>query len=343
MDNVLKRLKKSLNEVSDFVKETLENESPVIIQPYRGYANESKLWLKGRVLEDENIFQGKSESQIRNLIDNFKRFETDELAHGQVNIDIQGKKHITTTNEEGFFTVDAPFKVERQENPQWLRKTIELVNSDDVLVRSEAEVLVPSKNARFGVISDIDDTVLQTHVTSLFRLKMLYATFLKDSHQRLPMEGVVELFKTLTKGKSQNENNPVFYISHSPWNIYDLLEEFMQLQQLPKGPILLRDYNILPDDAFQNHKVRSIRHILKTYPRLPFVFLGDTASSDADFYLQIAQESPEQIKAIYIRQTKVTKNAKRVAQLLQEQKDIHAVLVHTSQEIEEHAAKIGLI
>ena len=33
-------------------------------------------------------------------------------------------------------------------------------------------------------------------------------------------------------------------MSSSPWNIYDVIAEFMELQNIPKGPIVLRDWDI---------------------------------------------------------------------------------------------------
>lgn len=211
---------------------------------------------------------------------------------------------------------------------------------------STAEVLFPSPSASFGIISDIDDTVLQTHVTSRLKLKMLYTSFFKDSHQRSPMEGIVDLLWALVRGHDGQQENPVFYVSDSPWNIYDLLADFLERHGIPKGPILLRDYGLhmlsrKPDRPI--HKLDAFRLIMGMYPDLPFVMLGDTASKDADHYLKMADEFGGRVKAIYIRQTRDTANARRIAKLLEEHAHLNAILIKNAGEIWQHAYTSGII
>jgi phosphatidate phosphatase APP1 len=350
MDNVLHYFRRAANKVGEWLDKTtdiFDSQDPLLIMPYRGYANRNRLFLKGRVLENESIFEGKSESEIRTLINNFKRFESDELPDAMVRVKINGQTFETITDDEGYFTIDRPWEspLKGDEN-RWLKARCELTDLPEGNISPtfcEADIFLPSKDASFGVITDVDDTVLQTHVTSRFKLKMLYATFFQDAHQRLPMEGVVELFQALERGADGERENPIFYVSNSPWNIYDLLAEFMAVQKLPKGPILLRDYGIRPKGDFSGHKIESISHILNTYPELPFIMLGDTASKDADFYIELANKFPNRIPAIYIRQTRDNRNARRIAKLIEAQSEIDTVLVHTTKEIFEHARSKGFL
>jgi phosphatidate phosphatase APP1 len=177
----------------------------------------------------------------------------------------------------------------------------------------------------------------------MFKLKMLYATFVQDGHQRLPMEGIVDLFKSFVRGGDGKKENPIFYVSNSPWNVYDLLTEFMEVQHLPKGPVLLRDYGIKPSGEFHGHKLSTIAHILNCYPEIPFILLGDTASKDADFYIELAQKFQGQIKTIYIRHTRDTKNARRIVKLIEKHSDIDAVLVYSTEEIITHAKSKNIL
>lgn len=101
------------------------------------------------------------------------------------------------------------------------------------------------------------------------------------------MEGMVDLFSKFVKGGNGKRINPIFYVSNSPWNIYDLLTKFLDIQNLPEGPVLLRDYGleyIRKRANSRGHKLDTISDILRTYPELPFIMLGDTASKDADYY-----------------------------------------------------------
>ncbi len=322
-----------------------------MVVPYRGFANAERFFLKGRVLEDEGIFKGNNESRLRNLLDSLRRFESDEIAGAKLSIQLAGNEYLAETDKEGFFTLNLPWHSppEPLEN-QWISGSVHLLESPakgaHPAEASSAELLFPSKNASFGIISDIDDTVLQTHVTSRFKLKMMYATLFKASHQRLPMEGTPDLLRALERGLDRLRENPIFYVSDSPWNIYDLLARFMEVHQLPKGPILLRDYgpHLLLRRAGQAvHKLEAFRQIMGMYPDLPFVMLGDTASKDADYYLQMAEEFDGRVLAIYIRQTRDTENARRIAKLIEVNSHIAAVRVNTSAEIWADARARGLV
>jgi phosphatidate phosphatase APP1 len=100
-----------------------------------------------------------------------------------------------------------------------------------------SNVFVPSENVEFGVISDIDDTVVPTGATR--QLEMLNTTFLGNVQTRVPFPGVAAFDQALSKGLVGHENNPFFYVSSSPWNLYDFLRELMHIHHLPQGPLIL--------------------------------------------------------------------------------------------------------
>jgi len=338
-----KKLGKGINRFTEHFDST----DPLIIIPYRGYANSKRIYLKGRVLEDENIFKGKTDSQIQNIINSFKRFETDEIPNALVRMTCADQSFECQTDEEGYFILDKKWKAPAKENTNnWLNVKVELLSptkDNNKRITAKGEIYLPSKNADYGIITDIDDTILQTHVSSLFKLRMLYSTMFKNAHQRIPMEGMVNLFKKFVVGGNGKRQNPIFYLSHSPWNIYDLLDEFLGIQKFPKGPILLRDFGITPSGDYSNHKMTSIAHILKTYPKLPFILIGDSAEKDADFYIEVAKNFPNRINAIYIRQTRNTKNARRIKKLFQQNTDVPAILVNSSSDIQEHGLENGIL
>jgi phosphatidate phosphatase APP1 len=99
--------------------------------------------------------------------------------------------------------------------------------------------------------------------------------------------------------------NPFFYVSSSPWNFFDLLDQFLSITGLPAGPLMLQDYGI--DDAklihlsHDDHKTTQIHEIFETYPHLPFVLVGDSGQRDPEIYRDIARRFPRRTAAIYIR------------------------------------------
>ena len=323
---------------------------PVMIQAYRGYTNGQQFYLKGRVLEDKNIEVSVHDSRWRNLVNTFKRFESDELPGVELQVGTEGGIFHLKSDEEGYFTIYDRLKEPFEKNSsQWGALPVKLLGLQDRQVtfpETTSELLHPEAGASFGIISDMDDTVLQTYVTSVLGLRMLRATLFRNAHQRLPIEGIIELFQAFEKGPSGKSKNPFFYVSNSPWNLYDLLIQFLESRQLPKGPLLLRDYGLGPanfSSEFHEHKQETIARIMQTFPSMKFILLGDTGSKDADHYLALAKKYPEQILSIYIRYLKNTTNARRVRQLVGKTKGVDIQLVEGSAEIHRDALKKGYI
>ena len=162
-------------------------------------------------------------------------------------------------------------------------------------------VLVPSAAAKFGIISDIDDTVISSNVGN--KLKMILTVILSNEHTRKPFEGVAGFYRALQLGVNEGEDNPIFYVSNSAWNLYTALLEFLRLQKIPLGPLLLRDFgdHMLFSQVPESHKRSNIKNILDAFPHLPFVLIGDSGERDREIYREIVQEYPTRIRVVYIR------------------------------------------
>jgi phosphatidate phosphatase APP1 len=171
-------------------------------------------------------------------------------------------------------------------------------------------VLLPPATAAFGVISDMDDTVLQSRVTNFLRAARLL--LLENARTRLPFPGVAAFYRALVAGTGGGAGNPIFYVSSSPWNIYDVIADFLEAQEIPAGPLLLRDWDLRGmGGRHHRHKSQHIAEILETYPGLPFVLVGDSGQEDPEIYSAIVREHPGRILAIYIRD--VSKDPVRIA------------------------------
>jgi phosphatidate phosphatase APP1 len=97
----------------------------------------------------------------------------------------------------------------------------------------------------------------------------------------------------------------VFYVSSSPWNLYDLLDDFLALRGFPAGPLFLRDWGIRsPEGGLRDHhthKLATIKRLLEVYPRLPFLLIGDSGQSDPEIYAEVVRSAPGRVRAVYIR------------------------------------------
>jgi phosphatidate phosphatase APP1 len=130
-------------------------------------------------------------------------------------------------------------------------------------------------------------------------------------------------------------------VSHSPWNLYRYLEFFLKQNGFPKGPILLRSFKDIfkKKSGEQPQKHTEIINILKTYPNLGFILIGDSAEYDADIYLEIAKEFPSQVIAIYLRSVSHKRKMRRVASLFEGYTQLPVLLVESSAEAIHHARK----
>jgi len=168
------------------------------------------------------------------------------------------------------------------------------------------------------VISDVDDTIVKTQATNLFR--MLWLTLRSDATTRLPFPGVAAFYRALQQGVQGRSYNPIFYVSSSPWNLYDLLVDFMDAHGVPRGPLFLRDFGLDRDkfiqSSHQQHKLAQINTLLETYDNLPFILIGDSGQKDPEIYCQVARERPGRIRAIYIRNVTSWRRAQDVQSLV---------------------------
>jgi phosphatidate phosphatase APP1 len=128
---------------------------------------------------------------------------------------------------------------------------------------------------------------------------------LGNARTRLPFPGVAAFYQALEKGGDGKRRNPIFYVSSSPWNIHDVIADFMDIQRIPAGPIHLRDWDVdldaLTSNRLKRHKEPIIREILELFPSLPFILIGDDSQKDPEIYRSIIDQFPGRILAIYIR------------------------------------------
>lgn len=327
--------------------------SPLQIEGYQSYGTNEHLYVIGRALKHQgvNLKKGGFVNALKNA---YKQFASDELRHTKLRVTLpDGTIFYTTTDAEGYFKIDERVDgLKRQANQLgWLQLTVAFadVNADHKIVDENIfslEMIIPSSDASYGVISDIDDTILHTGVASLLKWRVIVNTVFKNVGNRTSLAGAAEFYQKLRVGRSGTDNNPMFYVSNSPWNLYKYLASFIRNQNFPKGPILLRDFRGPFDQTpkpEKPHKQHEIRNILRTYPDLQFVLIGDSGEHDVDIYLEIARDYPKQIIAVYLRSVKHKKKVERVKGVLQKYGTIPAVLVHKSKYAQKHARSLKLI
>jgi phosphatidate phosphatase APP1 len=276
-----------------------------IVVPYLGYGTQESLRLMGRVLRDKPLLpSGAHASRWRNVINMYKRFSTDKVQGARLLVRFGGEAVEVRSDAEGYFHVELTL-APGPERAGWRDISIELLDppaaeGEEAVARGCA--LVPPAKARFGVISDIDDTIVATNVTS--KLKMMATVLLSNEHTRMPFPGIGAFYRALQCGCTGDEGNPLFYVSNGPWNLYSFLIEFLKLNGIPPGPVFLRDFGrhlLLSPDPPGSHKLTRIEALLAAYPQLPFVLIGDSGERDPEIYLDVVHRHPRRVRVIYIR------------------------------------------
>lgn len=311
------------------VAELVWRRGPIEIAAYRGYGSLQRVYLHGRVLKRPGYSKPTPTDPIwRNVLNLYRRADSDPIPFAKVRVNLKSSSRLVDADDEGFFGDWLQLSAGDIERDGWVEAKLELLapkpSADARPASTAAKVLIPPSGARFGVISDIDDTVIQSRVSSF--LQAVRTVMLGNALTRLPFEGVAEFYSALHAGISGSEDNPLFYVSSSPWNIYDVIEDFLTAQGIPRGPLLLRDWDFGPRALSSHrhhfHKGDAVREILETYTALPFILIGDSSQQDPEIYHRVVHDFPERIIAVYIRD--VVRTAARAAAISALSKEVEA-------------------
>lgn len=270
-----------------------------MLEPYLGYAMPDRLVLRGRFLSAVRRAEPRpDQSSWTNLRQMVRLFLTDEVRG--VAVSARGVSAIS--DDEGYIRLEVP---RRPGDRGWTEVTIVRPEARDLHAvpdeedRVRLEALVPRKDARVGVISDIDDTVMYTGAWR--PMKMLWTSFTGNALTRQVHSDTAAFLRALCEGG----RNPVYYVSSSPWNLHDFLVRLFDRADLPKGPMILREFGIsqgrIVSDSHGAHKSDAIDTLLEANPRLPFVLVGDTGQHDAEIYRAAARRHPGRISGVALR------------------------------------------
>ncbi len=324
-----------------------------VIYPYTGYCNGKEVYLSGSVIEDRGLSRPhEGQSTGTNILAMIKRYVGDEFAGVRLQVEFDGHQAVLETDGAGFFECQLKLESKATSNLNWQTANYRLLDQiveDQPEVTATGSVMMVSDNPQFMIISDVDDTFLVSQSTRI--LKKVRLMLFKNALTRLPFPGVAAFYKSLQTGTRGNSFNPIFYVSSSERNLYDLLYEFCEFRGIPKGPFLLRGMQtslrklIFAGGGDHMHKLEKIRALLSFFPGLPVILIGDSGQRDPEIYLDVIRENPGRVKAVYIRN--IGKKSKRMkAGAFAREAEKHKVgmlLVSDTAEAAQHAAEQGII
>jgi phosphatidate phosphatase APP1 len=275
----------------------------VVLQPYRGYGSREEVFLIGRVFRQPATGSAPQPDTVgRDALDLGRRLLRRGIGGAQIAARFCGAEQRLVSDRDGYFRVN--LRPTQPPSSDRLWHAVELDLLSPVVLPAEGLVFVPPETCRRVIISDIDDTVMETGVAS--KAVMLWRLFMQGAESRVAFPGMAAFLRGLHAGGAGAEYNPMLYVSRAPWTNYEVLDAFFNLHGIPVGPLLfLREWGLtlqrpLPRRG-KGHKLELIRNMLQLYGDLPFVLIGDSGQRYPEIYTQVVRENPGRVLAIYLR------------------------------------------
>lgn len=322
-------------------------DEPVIVVPYPGFGTRSRLHVRGSIVEESSQekppFQG---TLLEDLAVTTRRFLAEEIMGATVIVRHGDAEAVCTTDSDGFYSADLDIQAEEG----WQEATATLADFPGREQKPAAvphPFLVPRADARFGVISDLDDTVILTGISE--PLRNIRTVVESDAEARVAFPGLAPLYRALQAEGGEATVNPIFYVSSGSWKLYDLMKRFMEINDIPRGPMFMDDWGLDETRWFKSshgaHKTAMIDRVLETYPELPFILVGDSGQHDAEIYARALRDHGSRILAIWIRDVSPDTRDAEVREVLAEAREAGtAVFVEPDlMEAAAHAATRGWI
>ena len=257
--------------------------------PFPGYGGPEWVRVLGRVLIVPPVpTSGSTEYES---VRGWRSFAAVPVGFAQVRVMIGDATHEVVADRGGVIDAVIPARLQ----PGWQTLTMSVEGGEP----AETRVFIVGSNVRFGVVSDVDDTVM---VTALPRpLLAAWNSFVVNEHARQPVPGMAVLMERLVRDRP---GTPVIYLSTGAWNVAPTLIRFLRRHLFPSGSVLLTDWGPTHDRWFRSgkaHKLSNLRRLATEFPDLKWLLIGDDGQHDDEIYTTFARESPGNVAAVAIR------------------------------------------
>lgn len=274
----------------------------VRIEPYAGYGSPGWVRVMARTLlaapavRDQDLPGAGSTAQAgtrtATSLRGWRSFATAQVAGAVLEVTVGDRTHRVVTDRGGY--VDT--LLESDLGPGWH----DLVLQTEDGSRAVAPVHVVDPEVRYGIVSDIDDTVV---VTRLPRpLVAAWNVLVRHENAREPVPGMADLYHRLL---DPDPRAPVVYLSTGAWNAAPAIGRFLRRHGYPAGPLLLTDWGPTNTGWFRSgreHKRAQLRRLVHDLPDVRWVLVGDDGQRDPEIYAEAALQFPEHVRGIVVRQ-----------------------------------------
>jgi phosphatidate phosphatase APP1 len=279
---------------------------PVHVHPFAGFGTGDWALLGGRVLvgpPDDRAAPARTSSARASrwavLRANLLPFLSVEVPEAQVRVTLDGRQVMVRADREGYLRVLI-------EDVDLLpgRHQVTLTPVQPAGEAAFGTVHVPDPAAELAVVSDVDDTIVDSGIAHGLA-RTVSTMLLQDQSTRVPLTGAAELYRALAQGAPGTIERPFFYLSTSPWNLAGFLQSFLARHRFPEGPLVLTDWGPGADSLLRvssrAHKLSTLRQLARALPHSRFVLIGDSGQQDPAIYADFCAEHPGRVAAVYIR------------------------------------------
>ncbi len=276
----------------------------VRIEPYTGYGNQHEVRLLARTLlarsEDDvaepvlasDVGSGSEPYEPMRSVRGWRNFLNVAAMWSRVRVELGGETFELSADRSGCLDVVVPIALA----PGWHQATVTSVDGDV----ASCPVLVVGDEVRLGLVSDIDDTVMMTWIPRP-ALAAWNALVLHENARRV-VPGMPVLYNEILH---RHPDAPVIYLSTGTWNVAPALRRFLVAHGFPAGPLLLTDWGPTNTGLFRSgreHKEVNLRQLVKMFPNIAWLLVGDDGQHDPEIYGDLARERPDRVLAIVLRQ-----------------------------------------
>lgn len=271
-------------------------DDPGLILIYPSHGTGESFTITGRFIEDDELRTSKrSTSRWRNLRKNAKLLESDEIEDAVIQVKIGGWTGVGKTDDDGVFRVVGALPTAKALSPGAHRVTATAIDDQGHPAPPAQGTLFVLPAQGLAMISDIDDTILHTGVTS--KREMLKNALLKNAAQVDPVPGAASAYTKATAAGVAR----IFYLSGSPQNFIRRIQRFLTLRKFPLGPLLLKNFGEDPLFDQETYKIGRLKQVFETHPTLRFILVGDSGEHDPELYTKIRGMYPKRVEAVVIR------------------------------------------
>ncbi|MCL2783857.1 MAG: DUF2183 domain-containing protein [Propionibacteriaceae bacterium] len=262
---------------------------------YTGYGSQKRLRVLARVVLAPHGATGinTTREEIWAARRGWRNFFSVPAVNRPVQVSVHGQITHAITDRNGYVDIAvSPHDL----RPGWHHVYISTGDSEPTV----APVLVIGDDVRFGVISDIDDTILTSYLPRL--LTAAYNSFVLRESARVPVPGMAQMYSAILR---KHPGAPLIYLSTGAWSTKPFLERFIGRHGYPSGPMLLTDWGPTNTGWFRSgpaHKRASLASLARDFPQIRWLLVGDDGQHDPWIYAEFARKRPENVAGIAIRE-----------------------------------------